>query len=191
MSDLVNIYSQLTKPWTEAELRARYRDAERRRAQPLDETDTAATSALSLVASAIPPTATASVAIHVLHVLPETAPDELADQLVGTASRNVTTALRRGDRALERDGADHDYRADEWLPLITEIAGRTLQSACLNEDPPTVVAQAQNAIASLSHAVVELHDDSTEAPTALSEGLACLLVVSVFADLAVEPARFA
>jgi hypothetical protein len=182
MIDLNNTYRQLATTWTRDQLLARYQDAEHRGAESPAETG----GALSLVATAIPPSATTSVAIHILHALLDRVPSEPQQQLLTTASRNAASALRRCHLALERDGATHGYRADEWLPVITDLANRILQSARLDEDPPTIVAQTQQAIAWLSRAIVELHDDSAEAPNTLSEVLARLLVLWIFLELARE-----
>jgi hypothetical protein len=184
MIDLNNTYRQLANTRTQDELEARYQDAERCGAEPREETGGAPTGALPLVATAIPPSATTSVAIHILHALPDSAPGEPQQQLLTTASRNAASALRRCHLALERDGAAHDYRTKEWLPVITDIASRLLQSARLDKDPPTVVEQAQDAISWLSRAVVQLHDDSAEAANAVLEALARLLVVWVFVEIA-------
>jgi hypothetical protein len=184
MIDLNNTYRQLATTRTQDELEARYRHAERCGAAPRDKNGGAPTGALSLVATAIPPSATTSVAIHILHALPESAAGEPPQQLLATARRNAASALRRCHLALERDGTAHGYRTKEWLPVVTDLASRLLQSARLDKDPPTVVDQAQQAIAWLSRAVVQLHEDSTDAPTSLSEALARLLVVWTFTELA-------
>jgi hypothetical protein len=184
--DLNNTYRQLATTWTRDQLETCYRSAERRAAQSPDDTG-AKTGALPLVAAAIPPSATTSVAIHILHALPQSASGEPRQQLLTTASRNAASALRRCHLALERDGAAHGYRVEEWLPVITDIAGRVLQSARLDDDPPTIVEQAGQAIAWLSRAVVELHEDSTDTPTSLSEALARLLVVWIFVELVRKP----
>jgi hypothetical protein len=181
--DLNHTYRELATTRTQDELEARYRDAGRRGAEPREETG----GALSLVATAIPPSATTSVAIHILHALPENAPGEPRQQLLTTATRNAGSALRRCHLALERDGAAHRYRAEEWLPVITDTASRLLQSARLDEDPPTIVHQAQQTIAWLSRAVIELHEDSTDTSTSLSEALARLLVLWIFLELARKP----
>jgi hypothetical protein len=182
--DLESTYRRLATTLGPRELETRYRDAERRADQPHEQ----AAGALPLVASAIPLTATTSVAIHVLHALPPNAPGELTQQLLATAGRNAASALQRCDGSLQGDGVAHGYRTEEWLPIIIDIAGGVLRSASLNEDPPTVVAQAQQAIEWLSRAVVQLHEDSSEAASTLCEVLACLLVICVFADAARTPA---
>ena len=188
MIDLNNTYRKLARPWSPTELAAQYRGAEHRGAESDADTTGDLAGTLSLVAAAIPPAASTSVAIHVLHALPEGASGEPPRQLLATAGRTAASALHRCHLALERDGAAHGYRAEEWLPVITDIASRVLESARLDKDPPTVVEQAQQAIGWLSRAVVELHEDSVEAPTSLSEALARLLVVWVFTELARQPA---
>jgi hypothetical protein len=181
---LSRTYSQLARPWTETELAAQYREAQHRGAQSDEVVNDELTGPLSLVASAIPACATSSVAIHVIHALPDAAPHDLPHQLLATASRNTASALRRCHLALEQDGAAHAYTADEWLPVICDSASRVLLLARLDDGPPTAVEQAQNAIVWLSRSVVQLHDDSADGPTTISEALARLLVVWVFAELA-------
>jgi hypothetical protein len=166
-----------------------YRDAEHRGAEPDEDAADDSAQAVSLVAAAIAPAATTSVALHVLHALPESAAGELPQQLLATASRNTAAAVHRCHLALKQDGAAHGYAAEEWLPVICDIAAGGVHSARLDEEPPTVVAQAQNAIAWLSHTVVQLHEESAEAANTLSEALARLLVVWVFAELARTPAE--
>jgi hypothetical protein len=100
------------------------------------------------------------------------------------AQRNVVDALGRCERALELDGADHDYRAEEWLPTVCDIAGPLLQSARLDAEPPTLVQVTQDTIAWLSRAIAELDEGSEEAPTSLAETLARLLAVWTFTDVA-------
>jgi len=182
--DLGDTYRRLAHPWTRDDLAARYQDAERRGAQLLDTADGSLTGPIALVATAIPPSATLSVAIHVLHALPERAEGNAAEELVDTAERNAADALHRCHRALELDGAAHDYTADEWLPVISDAAASLLESARLNHEPPMIVLGAQEVISWLSRAVVELDQESPEAPTALADVLARLLTVWVFADAA-------
>lgn len=185
MTDLDGTYQRLAHPWTHEQLAARYQDAERRRAQLSQSAQGDLTRPLALLATAIP--ATLSVATHVLHALPEGARGGLAEELVDTAEKNAADALHRCHRALELDGAVHDYTADEWLPLVYDIAAPLLESARLNNEPPTVVRQTQEVISWLSRAVLELDQDSPEAPTALAEALARLLTLWAFADVARSP----
>ena len=73
----------------------------------------------------------------------------------------------------------HDHTAHQWLPLVYDIAGPLLETARLNEQPPTLVRQTQEAISWLSRAPLEIDQDSAEAPTALADALARLLTVWV------------
>ena len=132
----------------------------------------------------MPPSAALLVAIHVLHALPEGAGGDLAQQLVDTAERNAADALHRCHRALELDGAAHGYSAEEWLPVVSAVAGPLLESASLSPEPPAIVRAAQEVIGHLSRVVVELDLESPEAPIGLSDTLARLLTVWVFADAA-------
>ena len=135
-----------------------------------------------LLATAIPSAATVSVAIHVLHALPDGVQGNLTGQLLDTAGTNAADALRRCHRALELDGLTHSYTADEWLPVIYDIAGPLLESSHPDQEPPSLVRQTQDAVRWLSSSIVCLDEDSREAPAALTDTLARLLVVCVFAD---------
>jgi hypothetical protein len=64
-----------------------------------------------------------------------------------------------------------------------------LKSARLDQDPPTVVREAQDAISWLSRAVIELDKGSAEAANTLSEALGRLLAVWVFAQTAGDLAK--
>ena len=142
---------------------------------------------IPLLASAIPPSATVNTAIHTLHALPKDVEAELPGQLLEIAHRNVVEALGCCQRALELDGADHGYHAEEWLPTVYDIAGPLLQSARLDTEPPTLVQVTQEAISWLSRAIAELDERSEEAPTSLAEALARLLAVWTFTDVALAP----
>jgi hypothetical protein len=110
----------------------------------------------------------------------------LPEQLLEIAHRNVLDALGCCQRALELDGADHGYHAEEWLPIVYDIAGRLLRSARLDQEPPTIVQTAQDAISWPARAIAELAENSEEAPTSLAETLARLLAVCTFTDFALR-----
>lgn len=85
----------------------------------------------------------------------------------------------------------HGYGATEWEPVLCDIAASRLTSIRLDDDPPTVVAHAQDAISWLARTIAALDEDSREAPAALAETLAHLLAVWIFTDAALghgEPA---
>jgi hypothetical protein len=137
-----------------------------------------------MVASGLPPAATIDVAIYVLHMLSATTHGDLARRLLDNAQQSSAAALHRCHRALELDGANHSYTTEEWLPVVCDRAAQLLRSARLDEEPPTMVRQAQDAISWLSRTLIELDQDSAETANALSEALARLLVAWVFAEAA-------
>ncbi|HEY3944231.1 MAG TPA: hypothetical protein VGL78_03305 [Solirubrobacteraceae bacterium] len=183
MSDLDEIYKRLARTWQQEELAARYRTAEggdtrlRRGWRDVDR-------ALPMVATALPATATLGVAVYVLHLLRVGTQGDLAQRLIENADRNAASALHHCHRALELDAAAHGYTTGEWVPRISDVAVELLSSARLDQEPPTVVQVAQDAISWQSRSVIELDQESTEAPSALSETLGRLLAVSVFAQTA-------
>ena len=183
--DLSQTYRRIGHPWTHEELAVRYGAAHRRGGQLLsDATGTAPERPIAILATAVPSAATVSVAIHLVHALPDGARATLAAELLATAEANATDALHRCHRALELDGLAHGYTAEEWLPVIYDGAAPLLESSRLDQDPPSVVRQTQEAVRWLSSSIACLDEDSREAPAALTDTLARLLVVSVFADAA-------
>ncbi len=184
-------YHRLARPWPRDLLAAHYRAAERDGLQLTQSAHADPSGPVGVAAAAIPLSASASVAIHLVHALPQSAGVDLAEQLLETAERHTAGAIARCRDAIRLDAEAHCYTAEEWQPIIFDITASLLESARLNDEPPTIVKHLQDAISWLSRAVVELHEDSSEAPTALAETLARLLAVWVFADAALtspEPA---
>jgi hypothetical protein len=183
MSHLSASYEQLGRAWTHKQLAEQYREANRRgelgdQAQQVDRP-------VAMLATAVPACATLDVAIHVIHVLPATADNPgLMDQLLGNVDTSAAVALHRCHQALELDGRVHDYRADEWLPGLYDIAAPLLEDARLNREPPSLVDQAQDAISWLSRAIADLDSGAHDAPAAIVDTLARVLVLYVFADVA-------
>jgi hypothetical protein len=183
--DLIQTYRHLDRPWTDDELAVRYAAANRRGEQLLGEMpDAAPERPIALLATAVPSAATLSVAIHLLHALPASAQNQLAGELLDTAETNAADALHRCHRALELDGLTHSHPADEWLPVIYDIAGPLLESSRLDPEPPSLVRHAREAVRWLSTSIACLDEDSRETSAALADTLARLLVVCVFADAA-------
>jgi hypothetical protein len=139
---------------------------------------------LALLATAIPSAATLCVAVHLVHVLPDGAREKLADELLATAETNAADAAHRCQRALELDGHAHGYTPDEWLPVVYDAAAPLLESSRLDQEPPSLVRQSQEAVRWLSTSIACLDEDSRETPAALADTLASLLAVWVFADAA-------
>jgi hypothetical protein len=184
MLDLDATYSRLAGPWSHEQLAAHYREANRRGEQAIEDVQEVPDRPISLLATGIPASASFSVAIHVLHALPTSARGELAQQLVDTAGKNAADVLHRCHLALELDGRAHDYAADEWLPVVYDVAARLLESGRLDREPPSVVQHSQEAVHWLASAVIDLDKDSAETPAALADALGRLLIVCVFADAA-------
>lgn len=68
--------------------------------------------------------------------------------------------------------------------MIYDAAAPLLESSRLDQEPPSLVRQTQQAVRWLSISIAGLDEDSREAPAAITDTLARLLVVSVFADAA-------
>jgi hypothetical protein len=183
--DLAQTYRHIGRAWTHEQLAVRYAAANRRGEQLLsDATDIAPERPIALLATALPSAATLSVAIHLVHALPDGAQATLADELLATAETNAADALHRCHRALELDGHAHGYTADEWLPVIYDAAAPLLESARPDQEPPSLVRHTQEAVRWLSGSIACLDENSPEAPAALTDTLAHLLLVYVFADAA-------
>jgi hypothetical protein len=185
--DLEDTYRRLATHWTQERLAAGYRDAEQHGARSTRGNHDALARPIAVLASAIPPSATLSVAINALHLLPHgntgsVSQRRIASGLLDVAGTNAAGALHRVHRVLELDGSAHHYAADEWLPTIYDITAELLGSARVDAEPPTLVQAAQDTISWLSRAVVELDQDSPETPATLAEALARLLTGWVLAN---------
>jgi hypothetical protein len=184
--ELEDTYVQLSHPWTHEQLAACFRDSRRRGPQTAADAETKIAQPIPLLATAVPPAATATVAIHMAHALPGEMQGDLLAQLLDTAERNTADALNRCHCALELDGNAHGYTAADWHPVIYDIAAPLLASLRLHDDPPAVVRHAQDAISWLSRTIVNLHEDSPEAPAAFAETLARLVALWTFTDAALQ-----
>jgi len=181
--DLRETYRRLGRPWPHDELAVVYAAANRRGQQVLcDAHPTAPDRPVGLLATALPAASTLSAAIHLLHALPEGVRGNLMGELLETGETNAADALHCCHRALELDGLARGYTADDWLPVICDIAGPLLESARLDHEPPSLVRHTQNTVSWLSTSIARLDEDSPEAAAALADTLARLLAVWVFAD---------
>jgi hypothetical protein len=184
VNDLDHIYRRLATPRSQQELADDYRTALRQGAISAAGSAPELARPIRLIAAAIPPSATVNTAMHTLHALPKDVGGELPGQLLEIARRNGADAIGRCHRALELDGADRGYHADEWFPTVHDIAGRLLQAARLDIEPPTLVEITREAISWLSRAIAEFDEGSEEAATSLAETLARQLAVWTFIDVA-------
>ena len=188
MTDLSATYDRLARRWTHEQLADHYRRAKRRGEElPECDQDQLIRRPIAIVATAVPACATLSVAIHVIHVMPATGDASLVQQLFDNAEKSSAIALHRCHQALELDGRAHDYSADEWLPAIYDIAAPLLEAACLDHEPPSLVEQAQEALRWLSHAIIDLDEDSPNAATGIVDALGRILALHVFAVTARRP----
>jgi hypothetical protein len=176
MSDLSATYEYVARAWTREQLADQYHAATHRGAQEAEsDQDHLIHRPISVLAAAIPACNTLGVAIHVIHVLPDTADPQLRDQLLGTAELNSAIALHRCHRALELDGRANNYRADDWLPAVCENAARLLEAARADSEPPSIVEYSQEAVGWLSRAIIDLDQDAPDATAAIVDGLARFL----------------
>jgi hypothetical protein len=180
--DLHDTYRQLARPWTHEQLAEHFRHAE----WNVERRDALPDRPIIWLATAIPPSATVSTAIHTLHVLPRQLDRALPEQLLDTAQRNTGDALHRCHRALELDAAERGYQVQDWLPTVYDIAGPLLQSARLDKNPPSLVQLTQDVMSWLSRAIAELDESSEHASTSLAETLARLFAVWNFTDAALR-----
>jgi hypothetical protein len=125
--DLNATYLRLTRPWTHEQLAARYQTANQRGERSPEEAEDLLNRPIAVLATAIPSAASLSVAIHVLHVLPATSDPGLVDQLLGNVEEHSAVVLHRCHRALDLDGQAHGYTANEWLPVVYDIAASLLE----------------------------------------------------------------
>lgn len=181
MTDLSATYDRLARAWTHDELAAHYHQAKRRGgALSQCDQDQLIRRPIAILAAAVPACSTASVAIHVVHLVPATQEAQLVDQLFETAANSSALALHRCHRGLELDGRDHDYSPGAWLPCVYDIAAPLLESARADLEPPSAVLHVQHAVQWLSSAIVQLDEGSPDASATIAEVLARLLVIFAF-----------
>src|SRR5436190_19227458 len=115
VNDLDDIYRRLAIRRTQEDLADDYR-AGLQRGERLPGPGAELARPIPVLAAAMPPAATVNTAIHMPHALPTGIEGGVPEQLLEIAQRNVLEALGCCQRALELDGADHGYHAEEWLP---------------------------------------------------------------------------
>ena len=110
MSDLSAAYHRLSRRCTREQLADDYRRARRFGEEPPGrEQDVPIRRPIAMLASAVPACATLSVAIHMIHVLPDPAEPGLLYQLLGNAEKHARSRSTVSSRT--RDG-----RAGTRLP---------------------------------------------------------------------------
>ena len=104
--------------------------------------------------------------------------------MLGTLDLTAAGSLHRSHLALDAHARAHGYDADEWLPLAYEQAADWLQHASAAVDPPALIDHAQQAGRYAALAIGSLDRDAPNATEAITDTLAHLLTVCVFADTA-------
>lgn len=192
MNSLDATYRGLARRWGPDELAERYRATLLRGASDLPPGEPPPDRPVALLATAVPRLISLAVAANVLHILPSAATGAaaLADELLSTIAQTAAASLHRCHLALDATGQDTGAdTAEEWLPFIYDEAAHHLASLSLTADPPSLIEHAQEAGRYTAIAVGLLDSDARTAPEAISDSLARLLAVCVFADVATEAGR--
>jgi hypothetical protein len=183
---LDGVYRQLARPWPDDELAERYHAAYQRGTGDLPAGEEPPERPIALLATAIPRLISLAVAANVLHLLPSASRRgaDVAGELIATIDATATGALHRCHLALQSDGRSRGYGPDEWLPLAYEEAGDWLEHASPAADPPSLIEHAQQAGRFAALAIGSLDRDAPSVPEAITDCLAHVLFVCVFADTA-------
>ncbi len=140
---------------------------------------------ITLLATAIPRLISLAVAANVLHILPATVLNAaIGNDVLGTLDLTAAGSLHRCHLALHAHAHAQDYDADEWLPLAYEQAANWLEHGSVAADPPALIDHAQQAGRYAAVAIASLDRNAPNAPEAITDTLAHLLTVCVFADTA-------
>ena len=188
MNSLDATYRGLARRWRSDELAERYHATLLRGASDMPPGEPPPERPLALLATAVPRLISLAVAANVLHILPTAATGSaaLADELLTTIDMTAAGSLHRCHLALEASDQDAGTdAAEEWLPYIYDEAVHHLRAVSPTADPPSVVQHAQEAGRHTAIAIGALDRDARMAPEAISDCLAHLLTVCVFADAAV------
>jgi hypothetical protein len=187
VNSLDQTYRSLARRWRPDELAERYHAAYLRGASDLPPGEPPPDRPLALLATAVPRLISLAVAANVLHILPNatTGRAALAGDLLSTIDQTAAGSLHRCHLALDATGQGSGTdTVEEWLPYIYDNAAHHLAALSPTTDPPSLIHQAQEAGRYTAIAIGLLHGDAAKAPEAISDCLAHLLTVSVFADAA-------
>jgi hypothetical protein len=181
-------YRGLARLWQPDELAERYRAILLRGANDLPPGEPPPDRPVQLLATAVPRLISLAVAANVLHILPSAASGAaaLAEELLSTIDQTAAGSLRRSHLALDATGHDADDDAEEWLPYVCDEAAHHLRAISPTADPPSLIHHAQEAGRYTAIAIGLLDGDAARAPEAISDCLAHLLTVCVFADAAAD-----
>jgi hypothetical protein len=180
------VYRQLARRWPTDEIAERYQAAYERGARDLPAGEEPPERPIALLATAIPRLISLAVAANVLHLLPPATQRGagIVGELIATIDATTAGALHRCHLALQSDGESRGYEAEEWLPLGYEQAADWLEHASPATDPPSLIEHAQQAGRFAALAIGSLDRDAPSVPEAITDCVAHLLFVCVFADAA-------
>lgn len=185
MRTLEVIYRALARSWSVDELAERYQAAYERGASDMPSGETPPDRPVTLLATAIPRLISLAVAANVLHILPAAALDAaIGDDMLDTLDVTAAGSLHRCHLALEAHAHAQGYEASEWLPLTYEQAADLLEHASAVADPPALIGHAQQAGRYAAVAIGSLDRGAPNSLEAITDTLAHLLTVCVFADTA-------
>ena len=128
-----------------------------------------------------------------LHTIPDQAHASgagLADEIVATIDTTASGSLHRCHLALDAYGReDPADTADEWLPYVYDETAHALHAISPTADPPSLIEHAQEAGRYAAIAIGALDRDAATVPETISDCLAHLLTLCVFADTASDRQR--
>jgi hypothetical protein len=185
VTDLAAIYRELADRCGGHQLAEAYRTAYARGEHDLPPGDPSSRP-VGLLATAVPRLVSLAVATHAVHILPHADTPERAaldDELFATIDAAAAGSMRRCHLALDADGHERGYTADEWLPVIYSVAEDALHDASATADPPPIVRLSQDAARWVAIAMDSLDQDAPSVTEALSDAIGRLLVVFMFADI--------
>ena len=194
MIDLPSVYGDLLRDFPKDELERFYRDALRRGERDLPEGDPGLRP-ITLLTTAIPRINSASIAAYAIHILPRRDPspegDALDEQTLGIVEEASTGALLRCHLAMDAEltasaaelpAGDED--TDAWLPLVFEPVNGLLAELADENNELAMHGLAQDAIRWLANSIDLLDQHDPQRVEAITETLARLLPLTMFATSA-------
>jgi hypothetical protein len=189
----VSSSTKVVPAWSADELADRYHAALDRGAADLPADEEPPDRPITLLATAIPRLISLAVATNILHTLPDQAHASdagVVDELLATIDTTASGSLHRGHLALDAYGReDPTDTADEWLPYVCDETAHALHALSPTAEPPSLIEHAQQAGRYAAIAIGALDRDAATIPETISDCLAHLLTVCVFADAASDRQR--
>jgi len=185
MRTLEETYRLATRTWSLEELESAYDAAYLRGALDLSTDVDAPTRPMGLLATALPRLNHLSIAANAMHYVPEAVRGEpkLWAEILSAVDEPSGGCLHRCHLALAAQANIEGDDAKEWLPVIYEQTAAALLGLSPTTEPASLVVHAGEALRWAARAIGELDARSEAAAESISDSLAHLLVVCVFADI--------